>query len=249
MPGKTIIQPIKTVVSVSTTPAVTQVIQPIKAIDKALPGIITPTSSGSQQLKPYPILKPLPLPIIPLPNSPTGPVISDIFAETGSDILHITWRTNVPATSRMEYGTTAAYGKSLEDKNLTTEHSINIAVVPGVLHVRISSTDANKKISLSPDFQLTVPAPESETQSTTSTTTATEDPGVVVAIQTGLDSTNSTDTKADGSSLGLEKADSSAEQKATTTQNGISAVDAVLGGLAVLFAGMLIGVLVRKKKE
>ena len=47
----------------------------------------------------------------------------------------VTWGTNQPATSRIDYGTTLAYGSSEESLELTTNHSVTITgLVPGTVY-------------------------------------------------------------------------------------------------------------------
>jgi hypothetical protein len=70
----------------------------------------------------------------------------------------ITWDTDEPATSRVQYGATASYGNStLEDGNLVTGHSVNITdLIPGIeYHYRVISKDSsgNEKISIDYAFK------------------------------------------------------------------------------------------------
>jgi hypothetical protein len=86
------------------------------------------------------------------------PVISNVKAinimKTGATI---TWDTDEPATSRVEYGATASYGNStVEDGNFMTGHSVNLTdLVPGIeYHYRVVSKDSldNEKISVEYKF-------------------------------------------------------------------------------------------------
>ena len=59
---------------------------------------------------------------------------------TGSAV--ITWTTNVPATSRVDYGTTSSYGQGAYDATMTTNHSITLANLHADTwyHFKIKST-------------------------------------------------------------------------------------------------------------
>jgi len=63
-----------------------------------------------------------------------------VTPSTGSAV--ITWTTNVPATSRVDYGTTSSYGKYVFDSTLTTTHSITITGLHGneIYHYKLTST-------------------------------------------------------------------------------------------------------------
>jgi hypothetical protein len=75
----------------------------------------------------------------------------------------ITWDTDEPATSRVEYGATASYGNSTsEDSDLVTGHSVNLTdLIPGIeYHYRVISKDSlsNEKISI--DYTFKTPGDE-----------------------------------------------------------------------------------------
>ena len=56
-----------------------------------------------------------------------GPIISAVSARTGPGRVTITWRTDVPADSQVQYGLTTAYGSSTPvDRTLVTSHSVTI---------------------------------------------------------------------------------------------------------------------------
>jgi hypothetical protein len=88
----------------------------------------------------------------------TPPVISDVNAvnivETGATI---TWNTDEPATSQVEYGLSLSYGDvSAEDSNLVTSHSVELTnLTAGTqYHYAVISRDAmgNESISLDKTF-------------------------------------------------------------------------------------------------
>jgi hypothetical protein len=69
----------------------------------------------------------------------TAPIISAVSVAMGSiteSSAIITWTTNIPATSQVNYGTTTGYGLfTLVDSTLTTSHSqILNSLAPGTLH-------------------------------------------------------------------------------------------------------------------
>jgi len=75
----------------------------------------------------------------------TPPVISELSVSyIGDTSLVITWTTNEPATSKVEYGETEAYGTMVASVEMTTDHAITISgLIPGVTyHVRVRSQDS-----------------------------------------------------------------------------------------------------------
>ena len=89
------------------------------------------------------------------PNTP--PVISSIVHAPSEFAATITWDTDEPATSVVEYGLTASYGSSESSAVLVTSHSIIITGLdPGTeYHYRVTSSDANGNISVSLDRTFT----------------------------------------------------------------------------------------------
>jgi hypothetical protein len=87
----------------------------------------------------------------------TPPVISNVNAGnitmTGATI---TWDTDEPATSRVEYGPSGYGNSTVEDNNLVTGHSVNLtSLIPGIkYHYRVISKDSsgNEKISIDYTF-------------------------------------------------------------------------------------------------
>jgi PKD repeat protein len=56
-----------------------------------------------------------------------GPVISELDARPGPGRVTITWATNVPADSQVQYGPTTSYGSTTPlDRTLVTSHSVTI---------------------------------------------------------------------------------------------------------------------------
>jgi hypothetical protein len=92
-------------------------------------------------------------------SSAPAPVITNI---TSSDITaaqaNITWITNEPANSQVEYGLTAAYGFSSPlDTGMTTNHkvSLNRLSQNTLYHYRVKSTNDSGIQAVSPDYTFT----------------------------------------------------------------------------------------------
>jgi hypothetical protein len=97
--------------------------------------------------------------VMPAPTSGGPPAIGSVTATnvttTGASIR---WTTDKPATSRVEYGTTSAYGSTTAlDTALVTSHRQDLTgLVPGTLyHYRVHSADADGLASVSGDFTFT----------------------------------------------------------------------------------------------
>ena len=89
----------------------------------------------------------------------TVPVITGV---SSSAVTHntatISWTTNEPADSQVEYGTTQAYGQwTTLDPTRVTAHSQGLSgLTPGTLyHYRVRSRDATGNIAVSDDFNFT----------------------------------------------------------------------------------------------
>src|SRR6266849_8659670 len=91
-------------------------------------------------------------------NMPAGPVISAVASAPSTTSAIITWTTDKPATSQVEYGTTTSYGNmSTPDSTLVTSHSVTLTSLSSstIYHFRVHSTDANGNSSVSGDFNFT----------------------------------------------------------------------------------------------
>jgi len=83
----------------------------------------------------------------------TDPVISAVSATVNSDgTATITWTTDEPSTSHVDYGTTSALGQSANNSALVTSHSITLfGLTPNTIYYyRVSSTDAANNSATSP---------------------------------------------------------------------------------------------------
>lgn len=131
-----------------------------------------------------------------------APTLSGVSVSAiGETTATISWTTNEPATSQVEYGVSAAYGLlTSRDATLAASHSVTITgLSPNTIyHYRVESDDASGNISISGDFTLTT---DKETKTvggliTENTTWASEyiylvtsnvgiEQGVILTIQPG----------------------------------------------------------------
>ncbi|MCK5571900.1 MAG: hypothetical protein KAJ12_04035, partial [Bacteroidetes bacterium] len=83
----------------------------------------------------------------------TPPVISDIAVASGRTTAEITWTTDEPATTKVEYGLTAAYGTTVESTTLVTDHSVLLTGLSEntLYHYRVTSADGIGNSSSSTD--------------------------------------------------------------------------------------------------
>jgi hypothetical protein len=123
--------------------------------------------------------------------SSSPPKISALKAEPGTDgSATISWTTDVPSDSRVEYGTSeSSPNKSVSDPASTPSHSLKLTGLQAdtTYYYRVSSTDADNNTASSPpsgqapaSFQ-TPPKPtttdeETTTSTATATATATQSP-------------------------------------------------------------------------
>jgi regulation of enolase protein 1 (concanavalin A-like superfamily)/chitodextrinase len=79
------------------------------------------------------------------PADTSPPAISGVGAQAGASSATVTWTTNEPADSRVEFGPTTAYGESRSNASLTAAHSLNLTglACQSTYHYRVSSADAN----------------------------------------------------------------------------------------------------------
>jgi hypothetical protein len=96
----------------------------------------------------------LPLPGgVPPPGDTTPPVLGGIAVSAGATTATVTWTTNEPATSTVEYGTTPSYGQQQGSGALATSHSVQLAglACATTYHYRVRSSDAAGNAATSPD--------------------------------------------------------------------------------------------------
>src|SRR5215831_9903523 len=92
-------------------------------------------------------------------------IITSIASSNISSVgATITWSTNRPANSQVEYGVTTGYGNVVSLKTLSTSHQLTLfGLTPDTLyHYRVKSTDEAGNLSTSGDltFTTTAGAPE-----------------------------------------------------------------------------------------
>lgn len=78
-------------------------------------------------------------------NDTTGPQISNISVTNISDFqAFITWITNEPSTSIIDYGTTTSYGQSVNSSDLVTNRTLKVGSLNSstTYHYRVRSVDA-----------------------------------------------------------------------------------------------------------
>lgn len=90
----------------------------------------------------------------------TPPVISNVVVDARPEGARITWTTNEPATSRVDYGQTTNYELgNVADITLVTVHEIELSgLTPEMLyHFRIQSADELNNTATTPDDTFTTP--------------------------------------------------------------------------------------------
>jgi hypothetical protein len=89
----------------------------------------------------------------------TPPVLSSITAtNVTSSTATITWTSNEPSTSQVNYGTTTSYGSNSSlNSNLVTQHTTNLTGLAAntTYHYRVRSSDAHSNEAVSGDFTFT----------------------------------------------------------------------------------------------
>ncbi len=98
----------------------------------------------------------------PFPDT-TAPIISatSVANITASSAI-VSWTTNEPSSSRVEYGPTQSYGSStVEDMALVTSHSVTVSGLNSqtLYHFRVSSKDSSSNVGVSSDSTFTTLAP------------------------------------------------------------------------------------------
>ena len=93
----------------------------------------------------------------------TGPTLTNIGAAVLSTSATVSWTTNEPADSRVEYGLTTSYGSlSPLSSALTTAHSISLSGLTAstLYHYRVLSRDVAGNVSTSADMTFTTAPPD-----------------------------------------------------------------------------------------
>jgi PKD repeat protein len=95
----------------------------------------------------------------------TPPVIKNVSASSETETSAIiTWTTNEPGSSQVEYGETAEYGLTATSDELTTAHSITLSgLEPNTAyHYRVKSKDKAGNEASSADYPFATAIPKSE---------------------------------------------------------------------------------------
>lgn len=98
----------------------------------------------------------------PPPADTTPPVSSNVQATNITDSsATITWTTNEPATSRVDYGLDATYGSTVADSTLVTAHSLTLIGLSAstTYHYQVASADGAGNSASSGDLTFTTSAP------------------------------------------------------------------------------------------
>lgn len=99
----------------------------------------------------------------------TPPTISAVSATVNGTGAVITWVTNEPADSQVEYGTSGKYGLStILESAAVTSHSQTLSglAVNATIHYRVRSRDAAGNLAVSPDYTLSTGSSLSSIQET-----------------------------------------------------------------------------------
>ncbi len=101
--------------------------------------------------------------VVPLTpaTSTQPPVISNVLASSvGADTATISWTTDVPSNSRVDYGTTTAYGQTASDATFTTSHSITLTGLTAetLYNFQVTSTDSESRSTSSANQTFTTAA-------------------------------------------------------------------------------------------
>jgi phosphodiesterase/alkaline phosphatase D-like protein len=122
---------------------------------------------------------------------PTPPVITAVTAAPGANgTATITWATNKPSDSRLDYGSTTALGTTISSATMVTAHSIAVTglTTGATYYYRVTSTDALGNSASSPVAPATASFVENAGVSiwASSTTPAIVDTGDTSPVELGL---------------------------------------------------------------
>src|SRR5215475_14697140 len=104
-------------------------------------------------------------------GSPLLIITSIVSSSISSGGATISWSTNRPADSLVEYGLTTSYGNQVSLKTMVTTHQLTLSgLSPGKLyHYRVKSTDDTSNLSTSGDLTFTTPNSPTPTPTPTPT--------------------------------------------------------------------------------
>ena len=110
----------------------------------------------------------------PPPPPPPALAIANVTAgNVTATSATITWTTNVQASSRVDYGTTTAYGSAVTDPALVTSHSASLAGLTAATtyHYRVTAQTGAGETAATGDFTLTTAAAADTTSPTVTAVT------------------------------------------------------------------------------
>ena len=94
----------------------------------------------------------------PPPPDTTAPVVSGVDVSVGESDAVVSWTTDEPADSRVDWGETSAYeGGQVSDGVLTTSHSLTVSELEcgSTYHYQITSADGSGNAATTPDATFT----------------------------------------------------------------------------------------------
>jgi regulation of enolase protein 1 (concanavalin A-like superfamily) len=96
----------------------------------------------------------------PPPPDTTPPQITGVSTSPASSTTSISWTTDEPTTSRIDYGTTTSYGANTTDANLTLAHTLTLTGLnpSTTYYFTITATDASGNAAATPGFTFTTTA-------------------------------------------------------------------------------------------
>ncbi|MCC6398109.1 MAG: hypothetical protein IT282_13935, partial [Bacteroidetes bacterium] len=82
------------------------------------------------------------------------PLVYNVSSIAGSSVIQVSWKTDERSTSVLEYGLTAAYGSSVIDNTLRTDHTLQITSLTAETpyHFRIVADDSLDQTTTTGDF-------------------------------------------------------------------------------------------------
>lgn len=153
-----------------------------------------------------------------------GPSITNVHAESISDTSQaITWTTDVPSSTVVEYGLTTAYGSTKTGTGNVTNHSVTLTgLTKGTTYnFRVKSTDSNNRTTVSPNYTFTTS--DSTTPPTLSNIQVTNKTASGATITWTTDQTsNSVVEYGPTTSYGTTRSDSAMVTNHSITLNGLN---------------------------
>ena len=167
----------------------------------------------------------------------TAPTLSAVAASAGVQTATVTWTTDEPADTQVEYGTTTAYGAtSTLAAGLVTSHAVNLAALtPATLyHYRVKSRDAAGNLATGTDHSFTTSAAPDATAPTVSITAPAASATVSASVAVTANAADNVGVagvqfRLDGTALGAEDLTSpySISWDTTTAANGSHTLTAI----------------------